>query len=143
MQRKGWEFAVVGVLSASFGTLVAHGLITGDASLKMRDSFCYRVVGFLEAHMSDPITSTDAAEALYLSHGHFCRMFRASFGCPFGEYLTKLRLERAEQLLHDTDWRISRIAEAVGFESFSYFSKRFREAMGMTPSEYRRHEREA
>jgi two-component system response regulator YesN len=69
-------------------------------------------------------------------------MFRASFGCPFGEYLTKLRLERAEQLLHDTDWRISRIAEHVGFESFSYFSKRFREAMGMTPSEYRRHERE-
>ena len=135
---RGWEFAVVGALSSAFGALMAHGLIGGESSPGARDGFCHRAIAFMDAHLAEPITSTDAAEALYLSHGHFCRTFRARFSYPFGEYLTRLRIERAEHLLRDTDWRISQIASAVGFDSFSYFSKCFRESTGMSPSAYRR-----
>lgn len=137
-QGKGWEFATVSALSGVFSVFVAHGLVEGDTRGEERDRFCYRALGFIEAHVAEPITSSDAADALYLSHGHFCRTFRASFGYPFGEYLTMLRIERAEHLLRATDWRISHIAGSVGFESFSYFGKKFRESTSYTPSAYRK-----
>lgn len=138
--HKGWEFAVVSALCTIFGELIAKDGITRRLSGADRESFCHRALSYLEAHLSENISSADAARALYLSHGHFCRTFHAQFGHTFGEYLTLLRLERAEHLLLTTDWRISRICSAVGFDSFSYFGKRFKEATGMTPSDYRRKE---
>ncbi len=137
-QREGWEFFVIGALCRVFGLLTANGFLLRHLPGQSKESFCRRTISYLDAHMAEPITSTDAAEALYLSHGHFCRTFKTQFGHPFGEYLTMLRLERAAHLLCDTDWRISRIAEEVGFESFSYFGKKFRESTSYTPSAYRK-----
>lgn len=141
-QAKGWEFCVVGALSMAFGTLLEHDLVDRSVAGQDRESFCYRAFHFLESHVGESVTSADAAEALYMSHGHFCRSFHAVFGHPFGEYLTMLRIERAEHLLARTDWRISRVAESVGFDSFSYFGKRFKETTGLSPSDYRRRVRE-
>ena len=137
-QREGWEFFVIGALCRVFGLLMANGLLFRHLSGQSRESFCKRTISYLDAQMAESITSTDAAEALYLSHGHFCRTFKAQFGHSFGEYLTMLRLEHAAHLLCDTDWRISRIAEAVGFESFSYFGKKFKESTSYSPSAYRK-----
>ena len=141
-QEKGWEFVAVGSLCDIFGALLSHDLIVRVSPEAHRNDFCYRVFRYMEAHVGESVTSADAASALYMSQGHFCRRFRTSFGFSFGEYLTMLRMERAEHLLHDTDLGISLVAERVGFDSFSYFGKLFRKATGMSPTAYRKRARE-
>jgi AraC-like DNA-binding protein len=71
-----------------------------------------------------------------MSHAYFCRRFRAEFGLRFMEYLAMYRVEKSKPLLRG-GLPISEIALAVGFRSFSHFTKTFRTYVGKTPSAYR------
>ena len=55
-----------------------------------------------------------------------------------GQYLSRRRVERAQELLRTADLSVTEICAAVGFSSLGSFSSRFRQQVGMTPSEYRR-----
>ncbi|MNE99770.1 HTH-type transcriptional regulator YesS [compost metagenome] len=54
------------------------------------------------------------------------------------EYITQQRIERAKQLLVESNDKISSIAEGLGYVHFSYFAKLFRKLTGLTPQDYRR-----
>lgn len=135
---EGWELLTVGALSRFFGLCQRHGLLCEGAELSRVGDFCRRAMAYMEAHYTESVTSSDAAAALYMSNGHFCRSFKERFGHTFGEYLNRMRVERAALLLRQTDEPISQIAERVGFCGFSYFGLRFREQIGMSPTEYRK-----
>jgi AraC family transcriptional regulator len=66
------------------------------------------------------------------------RAFRRSFGCTVGEYLRRLRIERAAEQLAGGDQPLAEIALAAGFADQSHFSNVFRRRVGMSPSVYRR-----
>ena len=68
----------------------------------------------------------------------FCRRFRAEFGTTFSLYLSAYRIEKAKELIGATDSPIAEIAAAVGFADLSYFSKTFREQVGVPPTAYRK-----
>ncbi len=65
-------------------------------------------------------------------------LFTRHLGIGFREYLNRVRLGRAQRLLRHTGLGIGEIAFAVGFEEASYFNRRFREATGQTPTEFRK-----
>jgi AraC-like DNA-binding protein len=77
------------------------------------------------------------------SADHFSAVFAQVVGMRPQAYLIKVRLERAKQLLAETDLPIGQIADAVGIESPFFFSRQFRAKTGMTPSAYRRRLRPA
>ena len=84
--------------------------------------------------------------SLYLKTDHMnmsiyavSRLFKERTGIGFKEYITSQRLELAYRLLRNTDDNVVDIGRSVGFESASYFGKRFREAVGQTPAQYRQH----
>lgn len=66
------------------------------------------------------------------------RAFRRAYGCSVGEYLRRLRLERATHQLTATDLPLARIAAEAGFADQSHFSNLFRRRTGLSPSRYRR-----
>ncbi len=66
------------------------------------------------------------------------KLFKARYGVSPNRYLNSIRIENAKRLLKNTSMRISEISEAVGFDDSHYFARSFREAVGCTPSEYRR-----
>jgi AraC family transcriptional regulator len=66
------------------------------------------------------------------------RAFRREFGCTVGEYLRRIRIERAAERLADGDQPLAEIALAAGFADQSHFSNVFRRRVGMSPSVYRR-----
>jgi AraC family transcriptional regulator len=66
------------------------------------------------------------------------RAFRRSFGCTVGEYLRRLRIERATEQLAGGDTPLAEIALAAGFADQSHFSNVFRRRTGMSPSAFRR-----
>ena len=77
-----------------------------------------------------------AAHAGY-SRYHFVRAFKAAYGETPGQYLTRRRIERAEEILRTADLTVTEICNLVGFTSLGSFSARFKKSTGITPSEYR------
>jgi AraC family transcriptional regulator len=68
---------------------------------------------------------------------HLCREFRRYFGCTVGEYVRKLRVERACQLLASGNSSLAEIATRCGFSDQSHFAGTFKRSLGMTPGAYR------
>lgn len=74
---------------------------------------------------------------VFLSPAYICVKFKEATGKTLTQYLTEYRIEAAVRLLEDKSHKIQDIAEKVGFDSGSYFSKTFKKIKGVTPAEYR------
>jgi AraC-like DNA-binding protein len=96
-----------------------------------------RVVDHLRAHLAEDITIADLAEFAELSVSQLERQFQRLFQVGPRRYLIKLRLDRATAMLEGND-SIATIAHACGYADQSAFTRQFRAAVGITPSEFRR-----
>ena len=79
--------------------------------------------------------SEEAAEAMGMSSFYFSRFFRTAYNRTFLEYLTSYRIERAEELLRQTDIPVREIAPRVGYTDANYFTKVFKRHCGCTPTD--------
>jgi AraC-like DNA-binding protein len=93
---------------------------------------------YLEAHAGEAVHVKDAARICAMSESHFMAFFRAATGQPFGAYLNRRRVERAQAWLATTDKPVSEIGLALGFCDQSYFSAVFRKLTGLPPAAYRK-----
>ena len=134
----GWELEAIGNLSVAFGRLRASSFFVKTQKEDGEQDFTRSVVEYIKDHYDEQITSTTVAEFIHLNNSYFCRLFKRDFGCCFAEYLTRYRIERSKMLLNKSDESISDVAIKCGFNSFSYFSKIFKETIGITPSQYRK-----
>lgn len=91
-------------------------------------------------HKNYPIILSvrEIAESASISESEALRCFRRMIGMSPIRYVRQYRVERAMEMLSDTEEKIGTISAACGFQDTSYFGKTFREVSGMTPSEYRR-----
>jgi AraC-like DNA-binding protein len=89
------------------------------------------------AHCDDSVSLAAAAQAVNLSSKYFSDVFRKATGIPFVEYVGRVRVEKAKDLLVNPRLRISEIAFEVGFQSLSQFNRAFRRNAGTSPREYR------
>lgn len=88
--------------------------------------------------LAEPLTLTAVAEEVRLSSHYLSRLFREEAGISFNEYVTRLRMERAIELLQTTTLKVYEVAEAVGIPSYRYFSVLFRQHTGVVPTEYKK-----
>lgn len=77
------------------------------------------------------------ARVAHVSPAHFSRQFRATFGETPHRYLQRRRVERAMELLRETDHPVTEVCFDVGFNSLGTFSRTFRDIVGESPSSYR------
>lgn len=96
-----------------------------------------QVLDYIDAHFEQQIKLENLAQLLGMSQFHFSRLFKQSLGSSPYQYLIQQRVERAKQLLKQTDQPIVEIALACGFNSHSHLSKTFRQIIGVTPKAYR------
>jgi AraC family transcriptional regulator len=96
-----------------------------------------RAVEMMHAHMDRDLPLEELAGAAYLSPFHFARLFKKLTGASPHAYLASLRVQRAQQLLAETDLSISELSARVGYSSPSHFSKAFRQSTGLTPRAFR------
>ncbi|MBU9743139.1 response regulator [Lachnospiraceae bacterium ASD3451] len=80
---------------------------------------------------------SDITDVLNINQEYFCRLFKNEVGISFNKYLTNYRLKIAEELLKNTDRKVSDIARQVGYQNLSYFSKIFKEKYNTNPYKYR------
>lgn len=97
-----------------------------------------RLVDCIEASLDRALTLEALAEIAQMNPYYLARAFRREFGEPPHRYVLGRRLERAKQLLRDTDLPLIEIALATGFASQSHFAATFKRRVGATPGDYRR-----
>ncbi|KAB8331766.1 AraC family transcriptional regulator [Scytonema tolypothrichoides VB-61278] len=95
------------------------------------------VTDYIHEYLSEEIKLSQLAELLGMSQFHFSRLFKQSVGIPPHQYLLQQRVERAKQLLKQTELSITEVAFLCGFNSHSHLSKWFRQLTGITPKTYR------
>jgi AraC-like DNA-binding protein len=96
-----------------------------------------RTAEFLETHYGEPLSLEDVAAAVGADKYMLCHDFRKKRGISIVENLKQIRIAKAKRFLRYGSESIAEIGRMCGFESASYFIKRFREECGCTPREYR------
>lgn len=96
-----------------------------------------KAVLFAQKHYNNPIGLDDMVEASGLSKYHFTRLFHGTNSMTPLKYLTKIRMDKAIELLRQSDLPIEEIASQVGYSNGNYFSKVFHKKVGMTPGQFR------
>jgi len=97
-----------------------------------------RAKAYIGGHHADPIGLDEVANAIHVSTFYFCKMFKKATGMTSTDYLGRVRVERAKNLLLNPHLRISEIAYAVGFQSLTHFNRVFQELTGESPTTFRK-----
>jgi AraC-like DNA-binding protein len=96
-----------------------------------------RAKQFIQEHQSEDLSLGQVAKAVNTSTFYFCKMFKKATGVNFTDYLSRIRIEKAKNLLLNPNLRISEIAYEVGFQSLTHFNRVFKKIVGQSPTEYR------
>ena len=108
----------------------------------MIKNFQYRKIclgrDFLTEFYLDPFSLTKVAKYSCMSQYHFSRVFTKTFGESPNTFVTRLRIEKAKNLLITESFSIGKICEMVGYSSVSSFSSCFSKKVGLSPTQYRR-----
>jgi AraC-like DNA-binding protein/ligand-binding sensor protein len=96
-----------------------------------------RAKAFIAEHLTEELSLGDVAKAVNMSRFYFCKSFRKYTGLNFTDFVARLRVERAKELLLNPNLRVSEIAYEVGFQSLTHFNRVFRRLVGKAPTAYR------
>ncbi len=102
------------------------------------DARIKKMLSLIRENYSEKITAAMLADAVHISERECYRVFRKILGITPGEFLVSIRLQKAQELLWNTDQSILEIALETGFGTGSYFCKIFKENHHITPNQYRR-----
>lgn len=103
----------------------------------------YMATQYMQINLAKKVSRSEAARIACMSPSHFSREFKKQYRHCFAEYLNRLRVDAACDLLARTDQRLVEIAMNVGFNDQSYLTNVFRRLMGITPLQYRQRHRGA
>lgn len=93
-------------------------------------------IGFMKANLYKDITVEVVANELYISTSHLMHLFKAEVGKTFNDCLIEIRIEKAKELLRNSNYKIYEVCKMVGYSDSKYFSQIFKRVVGVSPSEY-------
>lgn len=96
-----------------------------------------QVKDYASQHYAEGINLSYFAKKYNISTGYLSVLFNEQFGQNFIDYLTNLRIQKAKELLKNSDLRVYEIAEKIGYRDAYYFSAAFKKVVGVNPTEYR------
>lgn len=93
---------------------------------------------YVQEHYRESITLEDVCAATGFSASYFSVMFKKETGEGFMKYLTSVRIDRAKELLQETDLPVAEVCREVGYSDPKHFVQLFRKATGLNPGQYRK-----
>ena len=96
-----------------------------------------RAKQYINDHQTEELSLEQVAKSVHTSKFYFCKIFKKATGIHFTDYLSRVRTERAKNLLLNPNLRVSEIAYEVGFQSLTHFNRVFKRILGQSPTEYR------
>lgn len=134
------EIADIGSLAELREWLIGHLMTAAEGTGAAPYSKRYEVneaCKYVSLNLNRKIGLEEVAEKLHLNASYFSRLFKKETGVTFIEYVTRMKMERAKELLDQTQHTVGEICELLGYDNQSYFIKTFKAHTGLTPMEYR------
>ena len=100
--------------------------------------FVAAAIAYLQRHVQEPVRMDDLVRHVGFSRARMFDMFKAQTGLTPNDYLQRLRIEKAQERLRQTDLSVTEIALATGFSSGQYFSTVFARYKGVSPTDFRK-----
>lgn len=97
----------------------------------------YQVELYIRTHYQEDLTLTILSDLVYLNPNYLSNVFSQITGCTLNKYIQKVRMEKSQELLLNTNMKIADISHAVGYPNASYFCKSFQKLYGTTPERFR------
>ncbi len=97
-----------------------------------------KAMSYISRHYAGALTVETMAKAIGISEGHLAHLFPAELRMTVKQFVTRVRIEVAKQLLYDRSYTLEHIAEMVGYSDASHLSRVFRQLAGRRPGDYRR-----
>lgn len=140
--RSGWQdFSALSSYDEVEHVLLARVASCFDLQKeRTQDRRCiYLIKREIETRYADPELSVSSlAEKFRMSESYIGNYFKRHTGMTISGYLNTVRMEQAKRLLSDPTNRVSEVGQLIGIENTDYFTRRFKQYTGKTPSEYRR-----
>lgn len=118
-----------------------HLALVGNQIMVQRENaeppMITRAKTYVQEHQAEDLSLTQVARAVNTSTFYFCKTFKKVTGLNFTDYVSRVRIEKAKNLLLNPNLRISEIAFEVGFQSLTHFNRVFRKIVGKSPTQYR------
>lgn len=108
------------------------------AEPKKNSKLIHEMIQYMKQNIDGSLTLKEAADRFAFSPNYLGLMFKEEMGMNFSEYVIKLRMAKAGELLKDPKVKIYEVADRVGYRYMPYFSRQFKETFGMTPIDFRR-----
>lgn len=96
------------------------------------------IITYLDNNYNENVNLKAIADKYYFTTAYISKIFKSHTGENFSDYLCRVRIGKAAELLKNPDLKLHDIAELVGYENTNYFLKKFKDYFGYTPSEYRK-----
>lgn len=105
-----------------------------------QQNLLYPAMRYMEKNIADPqLSNTVLAKQVGISEVYFRKLFSTLYGCTPKQYVLDIRMQKAKQLLGDALLTVTAVAEACGFSSVYHFCRVFKERVGITPTQYAKH----
>jgi len=139
----GYELAIKAQLFELFTYLVRNHidrmLTPQECDMRVKNLQRFKAVfDYVEKNYTENITVKEISRIANLSPYYFCRLFKETTGRSFVDYLNGFRINKAEQILRETDMNITETALACGFNDINYFSRIFKRYKRTPPSKLRK-----
>ncbi len=118
---------------------IVHRTDNEFENTRVQNKYALKALNFLSDNYTSEITLSALAEKLSISPEHLSRVFKKETGLGFNEYLSLLRLKKAESVLKlDKNMSISEVAFACGFNDSNYFCEKFKSVYGVSPLKFKK-----
>ncbi|MNO19968.1 putative response regulatory protein [compost metagenome] len=111
----------------------------GDDLLRLKTSneYVIKAARYIQEHIADILTIKDVASHVHLNPSYFSVLFKEEVGLTFIDYVTRLRMAKAKELLEGSILSLDVISEQIGLQTTSYFIRMFKKFEKVTPKQYR------
>ncbi|QMV41245.1 response regulator transcription factor [Cohnella cholangitidis] len=114
-----------------------NSFAAGSHTFRGNKQLIDKSIAYISAHYTGEITLQQLADHVHMSKNYFCLQFKHHTGFNFIDYLIRLRIGKAKELIGDPSMKIYEVAERAGFNDVKYFSKLFKKMTGHSPVDYR------
>lgn len=131
-----YQAQVLEIMADFFFERLGEDELFCDRQKRLARGRAHRVVALLRQHLTEPLSLEEIARQVGCSPFHLSRTFSAEMGTTIPQYLRRLRMERAAELLQSGKYNVTEAALEVGYSSLSHFSQSFCQEMGRCPGLY-------
>jgi two-component system response regulator YesN len=114
-----------------------NAFAAGSHTFKGNKQLIDKAIAFISTHYTGELTLQQLADHVHMSKNYFCLQFKHHTGHNFIDYIIRLRIGKAKELIAEPGLKIYEVAEKAGFNDVKYFSKLFKKTMGLSPIDYR------